>query len=270
MEILGYVLAAIVGVSLGLIGSGGSILTVPILVYIMGINPVDATAYSLFIVGITALVGGIKRALVQKVDIKAIVVFAIPSIAVVYITRFWIMPFIPDHLLYIGHFELTKSIALLLLFAIVMIFASVSMIRPFKETISVNNSADYNYPLILIQGALVGLLTGLVGAGGGFLIIPALVLLTKMPMKEAVGSSLFIVASNALIGFGVDVVQGQHLDWTLLLGFTFAAIVGIFIGVFLSKKIASSKLKTAFGWFVLAMGIYILYKEMILPSLNTH
>jgi uncharacterized membrane protein YfcA len=269
MEILGYVLAAIVGVSLGLIGSGGSILTVPILVYVMGINAVDATAYSLFIVGLTALVGGIKRSFEQKVDLKAILVFGIPSIVVVYATRFWLMPFIPEHILSIGNFELTKSIALLLLFAVVMIFASVSMIRPFKETKVILPFTAYNYPLILLQGAFVGLLTGMVGAGGGFLIIPALVLLAKMPMKEAIGTSLFIVAANALIGFGVDVIQGQELDWALLLGFTIAAIAGIFIGVFLSKKITSSKLKTAFGWFVLAMGIYILYKEIILPSFNT-
>jgi len=271
MVIVGFLLAALVGISLGLIGSGGSILTVPILVYVMGVNPVLATAYSLFIVGSTALVGGIQSAMQKRVDFKTVLIFGIPSIAAVYSTRLWIVPYIPSEILSIGGIIITKSIALMVLFAVIMILASISMIRPSKKS-AVDESAPlvYNYPMILLEGTLVGLLTGLVGAGGGFLIIPALVLLAKMPMKLAVGTSLFIIAAKSLIGFTGDLQGSQLIDWNLLLTFTGFAIVGIFIGIVLSKKIPGEKLKKAFGWFVLIMGIYIIVKELFLPNLGSH
>ena len=267
MEILGYVLAVVVGISLGLIGSGGSILTVPILVYVMGVNPVLATAYSLFIVGSTALVGGVQSAMQKRVDFKTVLIFGIPSIAAVYATRMWLVPFIPDEIFTIGSLVITKSIALMLLFAVVMILASVSMIRPGKQKeIDENAPRVYNYPMILLEGAVVGLLTGLVGAGGGFLIIPALVLLARMPMKLAVGTSLFIIAAKSLIGFIGDLQGSEVLDWKLLGIFTAFAVAGIFIGILLSKKIPGQKLKKGFGWFVLVMGIYIIIKELLLTA----
>ncbi|WP_026899279.1 sulfite exporter TauE/SafE family protein [Daejeonella oryzae] len=271
MEILGFILAAIVGVSLGLIGSGGSILTVPILVYIMGIDPVLATAYSLFIVGSTALVGGVQSAIQKRVDFKTVLIFGIPSIAAVYATRMWLVPMIPQELFSIGSLVITKSIALMLLFAVVMILASVSMIRPgtTKEA-DENTPITYNYPMILLEGTLVGMLTGLVGAGGGFLIIPALVILARMPMKLAVGTSLFIIAVKSLIGFTGDLQGAQVIDWKLLGGFTAFAVIGIFIGIVLSKKISGDKLKKSFGWFVLIMGIYIIVKEIFFPSIGGH
>ncbi len=263
MEILGYILAVLVGISLGLIGSGGSILTVPILVYIMGVEPVIATAYSLFIVGATALVGGVQNAMKKNVDFKTVLIFGVPSIAAVYATRMWMVPLIPREILTLGSFVLTKSIALMLLFAVVMVFAAVSMIRTKKQSNGNENSVmTYNYPMILLEGTVVGVLTGLVGAGGGFLIIPALVLLARMPMKLAVGTSLFVIAAKSLIGFLGDLQGEQQIDWSLLFGFTLAAIAGIFLGIFLSKKIEGEKLKKAFGWFVLIMGIYIITKEL--------
>jgi uncharacterized protein len=267
MLILGFILAAIVGISLGLIGSGGSILTVPILVYVMGVDPVSATAYSLFIVGVTSLVGGIQSALHKRVDFKTVLIFGIPSIAAVYATRMWLVPIIPATLFSIGSFIITKPIALMLLFAIVMILASVSMIRPGKQKNTDENAPMvYNYPMILLEGAIVGLLTGLVGAGGGFLIIPALVLLARMPMKLAVGTSLFIIAAKSLIGFTGDLQGSLVIDWKLLAGFTGFAAAGIFAGIALSKKIPGDKLKKSFGWFVLVMGIYIIVKELFFPA----
>lgn len=263
MEILGYALAALVGISLGLIGSGGSILTVPILVYIMGVDPVLATAYSLFIVGSTALVGGIQNAILKKVDFKTAIIFGVPSIAAVYATRLWLVPFIPNEIATIGSLVLTKPLLLMLLFAVVMIMASVSMISSGgKKQAEELQPMQYNYPLILVEGGVVGVLTGLVGAGGGFLIIPALVLLAKMPMKLAVGTSLFIIAAKSLMGFVGDLQGDETIDWFLLGMFTAASVAGIFIGSHLAKSIPGEKLKTSFGWFVLVMGVYIIVKEL--------
>jgi len=262
-KLLGYVLAVVVGISLGLVGSGGSILTVPILVYVMRVQPVLATAYSLFVVGMTSLVGGIQSAQQKKVDFKTVLIFGIPSIVSVYLTRAYLLPLVPDTIFSIADFEVTKPMALMVLFALVMVFASVSMIRPCIDCQKdETNPIKYHYPLIWIEGLLVGVLTGFVGAGGGFLIIPALVLLTKMPMRLAVGTSLFIIAAKSLLGFIGDVQGEQQMDWAMLSTFTGLSIIGIFIGIFLSRKIDNDKLKTVFGWFVLLMGIYILIKEI--------
>lgn len=265
MDLLGYFLAVLVGISLGLIGSGGSILTVPILVYILGVEPILATAYSLFIVGITALVGGIQASMQNNVDIKTAVIFGIPSIASVYITRLWLVPIIPQNIGMIGQMQFTKPMVLMLLFAIVMLMVSFSMIRPAqKRNRQENRELVYAYPIILLEGTLVGILTGLIGAGGGFLIIPALVLLAKMPMKLAIGTSLLIIAAKSLIGFMGDLQGGQLINWLLLVKFTLFAVGGIVVGMMLSKKMEGEQLKFFFGWFVLIMGICIILKELFL------
>ena len=261
-HIIGYFLAIIVGVTLGLIGSGGSILSVPILVYIMGVEPILATAYSLFIVGTTALVGGIQKAKQKLVDFKKVVLFGVPTLITVFMSRKIIVPNIPETIVVNTSISVKKSVAIMIVFALVMIIASVRMIKPLKEKI--NSSNKINYIGILFQGLLIGFVAGFVGAGGGFLIIPALLFLAKTPMKMAVGTSLFIVSAQCLIGFIGDLRPEQIIDWKLVLFFTSYAILGIFIGSFLSKKINGEKLKTGFGWFVLVMGIYIIVKEIIL------
>ena len=262
-SIFGYLSAVLVGVTLGLIGSGGSILSVPILVYIMGVEPILATAYSLFIVGTTALFGGFQKAKQKLVDFRKVVLFGIPTILSVFITRKIIVPRIPEILFSTSVFTLHKSVFIMIIFAIVMIFASIRMIKPLQIEIQ-EGEGKLNYAKIFIQGVLIGLVAGFVGAGGGFLIIPALLFLAKTPMKMAVGTSLFIVAAQSLIGFLGDLRPEQNLNWNLLITFTICSIIGVFIGSHLSKKIEGGKLKTGFGWFVLAMGIYIILKELIL------
>lgn len=265
MEILGYIASLLIGISLGLIGGGGSILTVPVLVYLFGINPVLATAYSLFIVGATSLVGTFPKYKSGEVNLKTALIFGLPAIAAVYATRAYIVPAIPHDVFVIGDFVVTKSLLMMILFAILMVFASVSMIRNKNGGTEESGEQKFNYPVILLEGAVVGVLTGLVGAGGGFLIIPALVLLSKLPMKQAIGTSLLIIAAKSLIGFTGDLGK-QTMDWTLLLSVTGLAIAGIFIGNILSKKVSADGLKKGFGWFVLVMGIYIIVKELFFPG----
>ena len=266
MEIIGYICAIFIGVSLGLIGSGGSILTVPVLVYLFGIDAVSATAYSLFIVGFTAAIGSIGYFKKGLVNVKTALVFGLPSIVAVFVTRAYIVPAIPKEIMKVGDFVLTKNIMLMLLFAILMVAASYSMIKKDKNKSQEQDEPQkFNYPVILAEGLIVGLITGLVGAGGGFLIIPALVLLSKLPMKEAVGTSLVIIAAKSLIGFFGENAE-TSIDWQLLMLISVMATIGIFIGIFLSKKIDCAKLKPAFGWFVLVMGIYIITKELVFTT----
>jgi uncharacterized membrane protein YfcA len=261
LEILGYFGALIIGVVLGLIGGGGSILTVPVLVYLLAINPVTATAYSLFVVGASALVGAFKNMQKKLVDFRTAIVFSIPAFIAVYATRKYMVPAIPESLFSIGGFEITKNIGIMLFFAIIMILASVSMIRENGKKKADAEKISYNYPLIIIEGIVVGVLTGIVGAGGGFLIIPALVLLAKLPMKKAVATSLLIIAIKSLIGFIGD-VQNMNIDWIFLAIFTGLSVVGMFVGIYLNKFIDGKKLKKGFGWFVLIMGVYIIWAEI--------
>lgn len=263
MEIIGYILAIVVGVTLGLTGGGGSILTVPVLVYLVGTSPVLATAYSLFIVGASALVGAFSFMKQNLVHYKSALIFGAPALVAVYATRKFLMPMVPEIIIETSSFTLSKDVFIMIFFSLIMIVAAYSMIKK-KRKVDHEREIEisYNYPMILLEGLVVGVVTGFIGAGGGFLIIPALVVFAKMPMKLAIGTSLLIIAIKSLIGFLGDVTE-QNIEWGFLLIFTTLTIVGIFIGITLNKKISAQNLKRGFGWFVLVMGALIITKEVL-------
>ena len=261
MEIIGYIAIVLAGISLGLIGAGGGILTVPILVYLFGISPVLATAYSLFLVGSTSSVAVAPKYLSNNISFRTALIFGIPSMISVFLTRKYILPNIPQTVLEIGEFSVSKSLFLMVFFAVLMILAARSMLKKRKD--SQNANTNINTVFVSLLGFFEGALTGLVGAGGGFIIIPILTLLAKLDIKKAIGTSLLIVAVKSLIGSLGDVVSGYiEFDWKFLILITLLSIFGMFIGNTLSKKIDGNKLKSGFGWFILVMGIYILVREV--------
>ncbi|MBL0013559.1 MAG: sulfite exporter TauE/SafE family protein [Flavobacterium sp.] len=261
MEYFGYLASILIGITLGLIGGGGSILTVPILVYLFQIDPENATSYSLFIVGITAMFGSYRHYQLGNLQLKSALYFAIPSVLSLLFVRKLVLPNIPESLFSIGELEITKNLLIMFVFGILMVAASLSMIRKSKGD---QMEATLNIPRLAFIGFLVGFVTGFLGAGGGFLIIPALLFFANLPMKQAVGTSLFIIFINSLIGFTGDLINGITINYQLLFTVTAIAIIGMLIGTQLSKKIDGAKLKPAFGWFVLVMGLYIITKELFL------
>lgn len=260
ITVLGYIAAILIGISLGLIGGGGSILTIPVLVYLFGIQPLLATGYSLFIVGSTSLVGAIKNYHKGNVNIKTAVAFSTVSTITVLITRKFLLHIIPEHLFVINGYIITKSIMTMLLFAVVMMIAAIKMILKDPPEHCPVYAARLQPGKIIYSGIGIGLLTGLLGAGGGFLIIPALIFLFRLSVKQAIGTSLLIIAINNLLGFTGDIFH-TTVNWSLLLSVTAVAVAGIFIGSKLGEKMHGEKLKRGFGWFVLIMGIYIIFKE---------
>ena len=264
MEIIGFILSILIGISLGLIGSGGSILTIPILVYVFYISPSDATTYSLFVVGTSALVGSFNGAKNKLLDYKTALYFGLPSVISVFLMRKFLVPLLPKNLITISNFILTTDLLIMLVFSVLMILASFSMIR--KRKIANIDNQEIQHNSLIIKGILIGALTGFVGVGGGFLIIPALLFTAKLPMKKAVATSLIIIVFNSLIGF-LGSISNSTINWGFLLLFTAFSVIGIFIGQYLSKKISNEKLKPFFGWFVLFTGIYIILKELFNQSI---
>lgn len=264
MEIIGYFSAIIIGLVMGLIGGGGSILSVPIFVYVFGFDAVTATALSLFVVGVTSLVGSAGFIRQQQIDFRTAFIFGIPSILGVLFSRRLVLPHLPHYIIHKWGITLTKDMFLLLLFAILMLIASFKMIRK-NERPRLRKYDETNYTLLISQGLLVGIITGLIGAGGGFLIVPALVMLLGIPMKKAVATSLFIISMNSILGFLSTMTMVKH-DWVFLLSFTALSVVGIFVGIGISKRMDGRKLKPLFGWIVLGMGIFIIIKEIFLKQ----
>lgn len=261
IEIFGYLGALLVGLVLGLMGSGGSLIAIPIFTYLFHISPITTTAYSLFVVGTSSTIGALRNWEKGLVDFKIAIVFAIPAFIAVYVVRKYILPIIPMEIVTIYDVAVTKDMAIMVFLALIMLLCSLSMIRTKKSLLDHKRLNRYNYPLIVLQGILIGLFTGVVGIGGGFLIIPTLVLLVKLPMKKAVATSLFIIALKSLIGFLGD-LGNLEINWDFLLRFTAISTLGIFLGIYFSSFIKGEKLKTYFGWLLLILSIGIFYKEV--------
>lgn len=262
--VAGLVLALIIGITLGLIGGGGSILTVPVFVYVMGIPPVEATAYSLFVVGATSAAGAAGYQRQGLIAWKDGLIFAIPSLIAVFLVRSLVLPAMPDPMGGLVGLSFSKDLFIMVLFAVIMAMASITMIR---DGVQVSPSKDVHpgkkAAIIMLEGLAVGAITGLVGAGGGFLIIPALVILMGMDMKKAVGTSLMIIAVKSLIGFTGDMIALPFIDWAVILPFTGLSLVGVWIGLMVSKRVSGQKLKKAFGYFVAVMAVAILLAELL-------
>jgi len=266
MEVIGYFAAALVGISLGVLGSGGSILTVPIMVYLLNINPVDATGYSLFVVGLTSAIGGVVYIQRKLVNFRIALIFAVPSIISVFFTRKLVMAAIPGIIFITPSFTLTKELAIMILFALLMIIVAYKMIRKSRYLEpGIDEVQSYIFFLLIAAGLVSGVLTGILGVGGGFIIIPALVLYAKIPVRMSVGTSLLIIAFNSLSGFTEEVmVNHAAINYSFLFLFSLFSVAGIFIGFRISLKLRSEELKKMFGWFILVMGICVFIKEVFL------
>ncbi len=266
IELVGYAAIFLMGLTLGVIGAGGSILTIPILVYLFGISPTFATAYSLVLVGATAATGGVRHAIRGNFDLEAFLTFGLPSILSVYLVRRYALPSIPQNIGSLGSYEITRDGLIMLVFSIFMLAAAFLMIRGRKregEALASREPGIKIRMLALSEGLVVGGITGVVGAGGGFLIVPALVWLMKLPIRRAVSTSLLIIAAKSLIGFIGDLQGSQVIDWPFLCGLLFLSTGGILIGLKLGKKIPAAHLQKGFGWFVLVTGVMIIGREMI-------
>ncbi|MBC7652784.1 MAG: sulfite exporter TauE/SafE family protein [Deinococcales bacterium] len=262
LQIIGYLGALLMGLSLGLVGGGGSIIALPILVYLFHIQPEIAITYSLFIVGGTSVFASVNHIKQNNFDVQVALKFGIGSVISVAITRFFIMPNIPNILFTISNIVIKKQVILLLLFSALMLVASIKMIV--NKTEVIKKITTIKTSSLLFTGLNVGFLTGLIGAGGGFLIVPALISKANLTMKKAIGTSLIIIGINSLIGFTISLVHIKNINWNLLFSILVISFIGTIIGAQLSKKIPNNKLKPLFGWFVLLTGIYIIIKEIYL------
>jgi len=258
MEILGYIAALFMGVIMGLVGGGGSILTVPILVYFFKVDAVSATTGSLFVVGFGAMIGAVIHLKQGYVDFKTGFQFALPGLFGVILGRKFLLPMLPDQLLFFDEISISKSTFILIIFSITMIAASFSLLRPKVSNIHLQP----HLIKLVFQGFFVGSVTGFVGAGGGFLIVPALIIFGKLPLKVAVGTSLVIMSFNSLFGFALS-LQSELINWALILKVTILGILGLLIGILTSKKIDENHLKKGFGFMILAIGGFILIQQTL-------
>jgi uncharacterized membrane protein YfcA len=264
--ILGYICSLLIGLALGTLGSGGSILTVPIMVYLMNVSPVDATGYSLFVVGTTSLIGFLNFSRKGKVEIKTAVIFAIPSLICVFLTRKFLVPSIPEHIHFFGQSDMSRDKFFMILFALLMLFVAAKILLGGKNISSEEVSTHRkNYGVLILSAVVAGFLTGFLGVGGGFIIIPSLMFFGKVSPKMSIGTSLLIIACNSFIGFMSEMIhRSEEIDYFFLLTFSAISVIGVLIGFKILTKITSLQLRNAFGFTVLLVGIYIFFREVVM------
>ncbi len=301
-QIIGFIAAFLIGITLGIFGGGGSILTLPVLVYLLQIDSIIGIAYSMLIVGITTLVGAVNSYYKKTLNLKAAYSFGVPSIIAVFLTRKFITPLIENNSWLVFGYSLAGKHLLMILFALLMIIVSLFMIfKKNKEAELLGDNKKRFYVGIVLKATLVGFISGLIGAGGGFVIVPAMIAFYKLDTKRAIGTSMIIISGNSLVGFcGIFInyvlnytaksaihvtpflgnylkfnnalsLEGtlqyyRQMDWHFLSIFTLICTIGVIFGAQIAQNINSQNLKKAFGYFVLAMGIFVFVYEFFLKK----
>lgn len=260
--ILGYIGAVLTGLVLGLLGGGGALLSIPVLVYLFHLPASLATGYSLFLVGITASSGAVQNIRKKLVDYHAVLYYGVPSTLTVYGMRRFVIPALPEQIFTIGSFTLDKNHLILFVLSIVMFGAAYKMITTEHEEEKEAPAGGINRVQLALYAVLIGSFLGLVGAGGGFLMVPALIYFAHLPMRRALGTSLVLVAANSFIGFLGDVHSNANMDWKFLLLFSAFSIAGVFTGTYLQRHIHAGQLKKYFGWFILLVAVLMVVKEL--------
>ncbi|WP_282637927.1 sulfite exporter TauE/SafE family protein [Sphingobacterium thalpophilum] len=261
--VIGFLLAILVGLSMGLMGSGGSILTLPIFVYLFRIEPQYALDYSLFSIGALAIIGSITPLIKKEIDLHITTVFLVPSILSVYLTKRYLLPAIPQQVDFDNTF-ISRNHIIMLLFAFVILLSAVAMISRKRQTAA--STAHMNIVQVskaIASGLLVGLITGLVGAGGGFIIVPSLVLLLGIPLKQAISTSLLIIGLNASFGLMANYHFWAHMNWPILVIFTLITLIGLQLGNKWKGRLDTMRLQGMFAYFLISIAVLILVFESI-------
>jgi uncharacterized membrane protein YfcA len=260
MELLGYVAMMCVGLILGLLGSGGSMLAIPVLIYIFSMDIESASSYSLFLVGVTSLTGAALRQKEQLLSLRAGLLFGLPSILTTFMTRKWLLPVLPESFASWGTFQLMKEDALVITLALMMIGSSVMMWRSVSTTAP---GEKFNHLRLILAGLVVGMLGGLVGVGGGFLILPALIFFAGIPIRTAVGTTLLIIACNSLLGFCGDILN-HAVNWYFLLTITGLSVGGLLFGEWVHQRLSAPfRGHTALAWVMMLTGVSMIVKQLL-------
>lgn len=255
MVLLGYASALLMGLLLGLLGGGGSIFGVPILVYFFGLSPAVATGYALCVVGLTAFSGAFLYMRKGALDLRVLLRFAGPALPMVWFVRGYVVPSMPD-----VFWGVRKDTFLLVFFACVMMLSAYMMLRK-KHITEKSEVVEASWLRMFLASVSVGALTGFAGAGGGFLITPALLAFFNLPMHRAVATSLGVIACNAGIGFVADLYAGLAVDLRFLAGFLTVTLLGMALGVRINPHVSVARLKALFGWIAFSVGFFMLVRE---------
>jgi len=256
-----YAASVAIGLCLGVIGAGGSILTIPVLVYLLKTDPLVSTIYSMFIVGACSFVGTVLSAVKNCIDFKAAVWFGIPSVIGVFAARKLIFPLLPEKFFCIGSLTVSKDVFIMVVLAGVMLFVSLRMLKNNSAQVRHDKALHLPTSFFVLQGVITGIVTGLLGVGGGFLIVPALLLWARLSIKIAIGTALLIITINSAMGFASG-YSSIATDWALLLKYATGAIVGILAGTRLADKLPADNLKKILAWFIIITSVYVLYRQI--------